>query len=164
MPFEERNGHNDEKRGMGQGIDTTLWFTDAEMKDAQSFDGFDFNDIWDISPSVNNGYPYLRIFNFPRVGKPIITNSTAVIINNHIVFTINTDTYITSQFMHIAVYNQNKLLDYITVPILGEHPQNKFYVVLKSIQDADYSKVFIWKDCESMEPLSDAETVPIVNF
>jgi|GEM_PF-4196989 len=34
--------------------------TSEQMKSADSFVGFDFTNIWDISPSINNGYPYLR--------------------------------------------------------------------------------------------------------
>ena len=34
--------------------------TTEQMKQQASFDGFDFDTIWAISPSVNNGYPYLR--------------------------------------------------------------------------------------------------------
>ena len=34
--------------------------TDAEMKIQSSFWGFDFTNVWGISPDVNDGYPYLR--------------------------------------------------------------------------------------------------------
>ena len=34
--------------------------TSAQMKNKANFVGFDFDTIWDISPSVNNGYPFLR--------------------------------------------------------------------------------------------------------
>ena len=33
--------------------------TSEQMKSADSFVGFDFTNIWDISPSTNNGYPHL---------------------------------------------------------------------------------------------------------
>ena len=36
--------------------------TSAQMKNKASFVGFNFDTIWDISPSVNNGYPHLRAF------------------------------------------------------------------------------------------------------
>ncbi|MCL2141244.1 MAG: hypothetical protein FWH42_06295, partial [Dehalococcoidia bacterium] len=36
--------------------------TSAQMKNKVNFVGFDFNAIWDISPTVNNGYPHLRAF------------------------------------------------------------------------------------------------------
>lgn len=34
--------------------------TSAQMKDAANFVGFDFDTVWDINPSVNDGYPFLR--------------------------------------------------------------------------------------------------------
>ncbi len=38
--------------------------TTAEMKDKDSYVGWDFNRLWDIDPEVNNGYPFLN----PRGG------------------------------------------------------------------------------------------------
>jgi len=35
--------------------------TEAQMKNKSSFVGWDFNNVWDINPSVNNGYPFLRM-------------------------------------------------------------------------------------------------------
>jgi len=34
--------------------------TDTQMKQQASFVGFDFTNVWAISPAINNGYPYLR--------------------------------------------------------------------------------------------------------
>ena len=34
--------------------------TSAQMKDKSSFIGWDFVNVWDIDPSVNNGYPFLK--------------------------------------------------------------------------------------------------------
>ena len=34
--------------------------TETQMKQQSSFIGFDFDTVWAISPSINNGYPYLR--------------------------------------------------------------------------------------------------------
>ena len=34
--------------------------TSTQMCQQSSFDGFDFTTVWAISPSINNGYPYLR--------------------------------------------------------------------------------------------------------
>jgi len=33
--------------------------TDTQMKQQSSFVGFDFDTVWGISPTINNGYPYL---------------------------------------------------------------------------------------------------------
>jgi len=34
--------------------------SDSQMKQQTSYTGFDFTNVWAISPSINNGYPYLR--------------------------------------------------------------------------------------------------------
>ncbi len=40
---------------LGKGFSITT----SEMKTASTFSGWDFDNVWAISPSVNNGYPYL---------------------------------------------------------------------------------------------------------
>jgi len=45
--------------------------TTAQMKDKASFAGFNFTTVWDVSPSVNDGYPFLR--NMPRDLSPAQT-------------------------------------------------------------------------------------------
>ena len=37
--------------------------TPTQMKDKTSFIGWDFNDVWNIKPGINNGYPYMKMFN-----------------------------------------------------------------------------------------------------
>jgi len=44
--------------GRGSGYGNIL--TNAQMSQQSSFTGFNFDTIWAISPSINNGYPYLR--------------------------------------------------------------------------------------------------------
>ena len=39
---------------------TNLALTEAQMKQQASFVGFDFDNVWAISPTINNSYPYLR--------------------------------------------------------------------------------------------------------
>ena len=52
---------DEEKRLAGNKEDSTTGrLTSAEMKDKASFTGFDFETIWDISPTVNDGYPFLK--------------------------------------------------------------------------------------------------------
>jgi len=50
-----------DKKGIGQinsgGVDTTIPLTTAQMKQQSSFTGFDFDDVWEINSSKNNGYP-----------------------------------------------------------------------------------------------------------
>lgn len=94
----------------------------------------------------------------------ITTTSKAVRINGNIALTVDTNAYIpNNHFIHVALYDNNKLVDYILVPILEEERALKhFYVVLKGNQDADYAKVFIWT--ASMEPVSIADRIPISEF
>ena len=48
-------------KGIGEGInDSTVACTAAEMRQASTFVGFDFNTVWAIDPSKNDGFPYLR--------------------------------------------------------------------------------------------------------
>lgn len=42
------------------GGNTGIVLTQTQMKQRSSFVGWDFDKIWNISTSVNNGYPYLR--------------------------------------------------------------------------------------------------------
>jgi len=50
----ETSGQND-NRGFPR--------TTAQMKTQSTFTNWDFTSIWTINPNINNGYPYLRIFN-----------------------------------------------------------------------------------------------------
>ena len=52
--------------------------TPAQMKVPSNYKGFDFSAVWDISPSLNNGYPYLRdtmVVDWVYVGngEPVVT-------------------------------------------------------------------------------------------
>ena len=97
--------------------------------------------------------------------EPIATTSKAVRVNDTtVVLKISTDADIPDDnLIHVALYDENDmLLDYILVPILKEEAKeefSKFYVVLKDNNNADYAKVFIWKD--SMEPVSVVDKVLI---
>ena len=48
--------------GLNEGgtLTNVLALTNTQMKQQSSYVGFDFSTVWAISPSVNNGYPYLR--------------------------------------------------------------------------------------------------------
>ena len=48
------------KKGVGDGTDTTIPLTSEQMKNQSFFVGFDFGNIWDIYPTINSGYPYLK--------------------------------------------------------------------------------------------------------
>lgn len=40
--------------------ETSNGLTPAQMRNAESFKGFDFNETWAIDPNINNGYPYIK--------------------------------------------------------------------------------------------------------
>jgi len=54
---------NEKTNAVGGGNGTltnVLALTEAQMKQQSSFVGFDFANVWAISPTINNGYPYLQ--------------------------------------------------------------------------------------------------------
>ena len=58
-----------DKLGVGNMLnDITGRLTSAQMKDRANFIDWDFDEVWDISPSVNDGYPFLR--NIPNGDVP----------------------------------------------------------------------------------------------
>ncbi|MCL2844361.1 MAG: hypothetical protein FWE23_02785 [Chitinivibrionia bacterium] len=66
----------------GRGIPRTT----AQMRQQATFIGWDFNDIWDINPNINNGMPFLRINNneggtFIRPRQPTDTRYGIVLEN-----------------------------------------------------------------------------------
>ena len=38
----------------------SVYISTDELKKKESFVGFDFDTVWDISPAINDGYPYLQ--------------------------------------------------------------------------------------------------------
>jgi hypothetical protein len=52
----ETSGQN---YGVGNYVGLDYGKTTAEMKQKETFDGWDFDNIWGISDAINNGYPYL---------------------------------------------------------------------------------------------------------
>ena len=50
---------------IGSGVDASIGIfarTFAQLRQRETFVGRDFNSVWNISPTINNGYPYLRYF------------------------------------------------------------------------------------------------------
>ncbi|MCL2083132.1 MAG: hypothetical protein FWH04_07855, partial [Oscillospiraceae bacterium] len=70
------NGVSSDKRGVGElgasTHDTTIPLTSAQMKEKESFEGFDFNNIWIIQDGGNGGYPALRFGS----GKSVVIQSS----------------------------------------------------------------------------------------
>ena len=91
----------------------------------------------------------------------ITTTSTAQMVNGRVVLDVQTSVHLTSQFVHAAIFDsENRQIDHIVVPVT--RPLRNFYVVFNEIPNASYARVFIWDSPEIMEPLSDAEKVPIM--
>ena len=61
---------NAEKKGLGHGIGQATGLTSTQMQSQSSFTGWDFNSVWVIVPSLNNGFPVLRAFHNAPVEAP----------------------------------------------------------------------------------------------
>ncbi|MCL2064426.1 MAG: T9SS type A sorting domain-containing protein [Candidatus Cloacimonetes bacterium] len=65
--------------GVNNGIATNcVGYTTIEMKLQEFYTGWDFEDIWNINPSINNGYPFLRGLPIPVVLLPVVNLSADV--------------------------------------------------------------------------------------
>jgi|GEM_PF-1189509 len=70
------NGNSQEpKIGVCSDIDTTTGLTSVAMRSKSSYENWDFDTIWDISPFENDGYPVLALA-FLRIDS-LITDKTA---------------------------------------------------------------------------------------
>ena len=102
-----------------------------EMKQAATYTefGWDFDNIWDIDEDINNGYPYLRIFNtYPKL--PPVKGLEATIINNHVVLTWQAPAGATSSFIGYHVFrNDDALLDELI---------NDLYFIDSSLENGIY--------------------------
>ena len=49
--------------------------TTAEMKQRSTYEGWDFETVWGISSSINDGYPFLRVF-YPDVKEDAVLTTT----------------------------------------------------------------------------------------
>jgi hypothetical protein len=56
--------------------------TDAEMKDANNFVGWDFENVWAIDPDKNGGYPYLQWQTFATFVEPPVDTVDPVVTLN----------------------------------------------------------------------------------
>jgi len=65
----ETSGMSDTDKGIGM--------TTAQMKDATSYEGWDFADTWAISNDTNDGYPYLRALT-PDFGRGDVNGDKSI--------------------------------------------------------------------------------------
>jgi len=56
-----------------------------EMKDMVSYPNWDFENVWNIDPLINNGYPFLRNLNYPPVIEydPLIPSLPPILLGNY---------------------------------------------------------------------------------
>ncbi|MCL2063966.1 MAG: T9SS type A sorting domain-containing protein [Candidatus Cloacimonetes bacterium] len=65
--------------GLNNGTATNcVGHTTIEMKMQESYTGWDFEDIWDIQPEINIGYPFLRGLPIPVELLPVVNLSAGV--------------------------------------------------------------------------------------
>ncbi|MCL2037155.1 MAG: hypothetical protein FWG83_07235 [Oscillospiraceae bacterium] len=70
------------RRGIGNGTGSAVGLTSSAMKSAASFTGFDFDEVWDISSSQNDGYPTLRT-KLPTYTVRLIGDSGSSVIGSY---------------------------------------------------------------------------------
>ncbi|MCL2838963.1 MAG: hypothetical protein FWE04_07900 [Oscillospiraceae bacterium] len=91
---------------------------------------------------------------------PVTTASTAQVVNGNIVLDVQVSTQITSEALHVAVYDESdRLLNHIIIPVT--RPLRSFYAVFDDMPNASYAKVFLWNSFETMTPITGAERVDI---
>lgn len=70
---------NSAKKGVGNGDDTTVGKTLAELRQQSTFVDWDFTNTWAIDPSFNGGLPYLRGFTMEDVSVSGVSVSNSSI-------------------------------------------------------------------------------------
>jgi len=94
--------------------DSTYGLTTSQMMDSSNYIGWDFENIWNIDPSVNDGYPFLRnetiaehLSNNSDITKPL---STTLLFENYpnpfnpettIRFSVAKDNYVSLEIYNI---------------------------------------------------------------
>lgn len=63
-------------------IDFGVGLTQNELKLLSSFKGFDFSNVWGISPNVNNGYPYLLSHDYIPEYEVAVKGSAELVFEN----------------------------------------------------------------------------------
>ena len=91
---------------------------------------------------------------------PISITASATRIMDKIVLQLNTDKKLTNEILHYAFYdNSGKYVDYGVVPVIKAN--DEFYIVLNNLLDAKYARLFIWKNLNTLVPLSETIQVEI---
>lgn len=94
--------------------------TTAEMKTLSTFVDWDFINIWDINPGINNGYPFLR-FEITDDSSPLISalspgdNATGIAIDASLVITFDEAVDVETGNINIYKTSDNSLVETIDV-------------------------------------------------
>ena len=130
------------KKGVGFGTDSTVGLTTEQMKLQASFFGFDFDTVWNISPDINNGYPY-QPFIIPEIKVVDIENSKVSV----------TFAAPKSATVVIAFYNGERMVGLVQRQVAQA-------VRIENIDipnGANKTKVLMLEDLSSMKPLCSGE-------
>ena len=88
------------------------------------------------------------------------TQSSAVVLENKIVFHVEFSEALDNEFISIGLYDTDgRMVDYFMVPAL--YGKTSTDIVTDDIATAETAKVFIMADKTGLQPLSDAESVTI---
>ena len=116
-----------------------------EMTVKDSFVGFDFDTVWNISANINNGMPYLRA---------LYKNPPSMIVGG-----ISFNVTLEESVGHLiaALYDENGVLQNVKKYIAEEN----ITVTFDKGKTGSYAKIFWWDDIGSMKPLCDAQTIQL---
>ena len=152
--------------------------TITQMKDKNNFSSFDFDDIWNIDPEMNNGLPYLRNYNYDDLeqstdytikelyvsdiyGEKIGNGTTIPKINKFCVNVSITKNAATAEkgYLFIATYTDaGQLIDFNIMS--GTYYQNQEITFISTINNPDGKigkiKAFVWDSLTSLTPLSNS--------
>lgn len=133
-----------------------------KIKKTYTSASWDFDNVWNISSSVNGGYPYLR-FMKPQIEikTDVLTSSTINEFEGKLVFNINRKNNATNKLIYIALYDENgALVRFFWVP--NYTTRTNIIVITDNYSNAESAKIFVWENTESIKPLADCEEVQIV--
>ncbi len=126
-----------------------------DMKLKLKYSSFDFSAVWDISPEVNNGYPYLRgVGNFTP-----LTKTTAKAGSDYTQFDVSFEKEMFNAIILIVVSNNEghpeKL---ISAECNGD---TSYTITMPFLTASKTAKVYIWKSLKTLLPLGVPESVEI---
>lgn len=128
-----------------------------KMKTIYSNVGWDFDNVWDISPSINNGYPYLRTNDdiFGVEPLPELSVETAET-SSRWYFDISKDTYTENAIIYVGIYDLNNKL--LTVETADMVENDVTSISITKVNNYQYAKIFQWVN---MKPVTNSKPIPL---